>query len=392
MVVKPMIRNNICLNAHPEGCRENVRRQIAYVREQGEFAGPKNVVVIGASGGYGLASRIVAAFGAGAKTIGVSFETPAKGSRTASAGWYQDVAFREEAEKAGLVHRSFIGDAFSHGTKTQVIEAVKELMGQVDLLVYSLASAVRVDPDTGEMYRSALKPIGKRYESVTLDGKTGELKPAAIDPATDEEIDQTIRVMGGEDWNLWIDAFEDAGVLADGAVTLAYSYIGPDITFPLYRDGTIGRAKEHLEETARTLNRRMQERGGNAWVSVNKALVTRASSVIPAVPLYLAILYRVMKEKGLHEGTIEQMYRLLNERIYAQLGDGAVVPVDDEDRIRMDDWEMREDVQSEVQRAWDEVNGENLAELADLEGFQRDFLQMHGFDFASVDYEADIEV
>ncbi len=392
MIVKPMIRNNICMNAHPEGCAENVRRQIAYVRSQGAFEGPKNVVVIGASGGYGLSSRIAAAFGAGAKTIGVSFETPAKGSRTASAGWYQDLAFREEAEKAGLVHRSFIGDAFSHETKSQVVEAVKELMGKVDLVIYSLASGVRVDPDTGEMYRSSLKPIGKRYESVTLDGKTGELKPAAIDPATDEEIEQTVKVMGGEDWNLWIDAFEDAGILADDAITLAYSYIGPDITFPLYRDGTIGRAKEHLEETARTLDRRMRERGGHAWVSVNKALVTRASAVIPAVPLYLAILYRVMKEKGIHEGTIEQMYRMLNDRIYSQLGDGAAVPVDEEERIRMDDWEMREDIQREVRVAWDKVNEENLAKLADLEGFQRDFLQIHGFEFDSVDYEADIEV
>ncbi|MFW6229324.1 MAG: bifunctional NADH-specific enoyl-ACP reductase/trans-2-enoyl-CoA reductase, partial [Alkalispirochaeta sp.] len=235
MVVKPMIRNNICMNAHPVGCEENVRRQIEYVRSRGTFDGPKNVVVIGASGGYGLASRIVAAFGAGARTIGVSYETPAKGSRTGTAGWYQDRAFQTAADEAGLVHRSFIGDAFSHETKNQVIEAVRETMGHVDLLVYSLASAVRVDPDTGEMYRSALKPIGSRYESVTLDGKTGSLKPAAIDPATDEEIEQTVKVMGGEDWNLWVDAFEDAGVLADDAITLAYSYIGPDITFPLYR-------------------------------------------------------------------------------------------------------------------------------------------------------------
>jgi enoyl-[acyl-carrier protein] reductase/trans-2-enoyl-CoA reductase (NAD+) len=380
------------MNAHPVGCVENVRRQIEYVRSNGTFDGPKNVVVIGASGGYGLASRIVAAFGAGARTIGVSYETPAKGSRTGSAGWYQDRAFQEAADEAGLVHRSFIGDAFSHETKNQVIEAVREMMGSVDLLVYSLASGVRVDPDTGEMYRSALKPIGSRYESVTLDGKTGTLKPAAIDPATDEEIEQTIKVMGGEDWNLWVDAFEDAGVIADDAITLAYSYIGPDITFPLYRDGTIGRAKEHLEETARTLDRRMSEKGGHAWVSVNKALVTRASSVIPAVPLYLAILYRVMKEMELHEGTIEQMDRLLRERIYAQLDEGALVPVDEEDRIRMDDWEMRDDVQRKVRDAWDSVDESTIATLADLEGFQRDFLQIHGFGFDSVDYEQDVEV
>jgi enoyl-[acyl-carrier protein] reductase/trans-2-enoyl-CoA reductase (NAD+) len=392
MVIKPMIRNNICMNAHPVGCAVNVQRQIEYVRSQGTFDGPKNVVVIGASGGYGLASRITAAFGAGAATIGVSYESPAKGSRTGTAGWYQDLAFRAAAEEAGLVHRSFIGDAFSHETKDQVIGAVKELMGTVDLVVYSLASGVRVDPDTGEMYRSALKPIGTRYESVSLDGKTGTLRSAAIDPATDDEIEQTVKVMGGEDWNLWIDAFEDAGVLADDAVTLAYSYIGPDITFPLYRDGTIGRAKEHLEDTARTLDRRMQERGGRAWVSVNKALVTRASSVIPAVPLYLAILYRVMKDEHVHEGTIEQMDRLLRERIYSQFADGAAVPVDEAERIRMDDWEMREDIQKRVHEAWDNVTEDNIAELADLEGFQRDFLQIHGFGFDSVDYEADVEI
>jgi enoyl-[acyl-carrier protein] reductase/trans-2-enoyl-CoA reductase (NAD+) len=392
MVIKPMIRNNICMNAHPVGCAVNVQRQIDYVRSRGTFDGPKNVVVIGASGGYGLASRIAAAFGAGAATIGVSYESPAKGSRTGTAGWYQDLAFREAAEEAGLVHRSFIGDAFSHETKDQVISAVKELMGTADLVVYSLASGVRVDPDTGEMYRSALKPIGRRYESITLDGKTGTLKSAAIDPATDDEIEQTVKVMGGEDWNLWIDAFEDAGVLADNAVTLAYSYIGPDLTFPLYRDGTIGRAKEHLEETARTLDRRLQERGGRAWVSVNKALVTRASSVIPAVPLYLAIMYRVMKEHDVHEGTIEQMDRMLRERIYSQFTDGAAVPVDEAERIRMDDWEMREDIQKIVHEAWNNVNEENLAEHADLEGFQRDFLQIHGFGFDEVDYEADVEI
>ena len=393
MVIKPMIRNNICVNAHPEGCRGNVRRQIEFVQSRGSFEGPKNVVVIGASGGYGLSSRIVAAFGSGARTIGVSYETPAKGNRTATAGWYQDLAFQEAAEEAGLVHRSFIGDAFSHETKKQVVAAVKELMGKVDLVVYSLASAVRVDPDTGEMYRSSLKPIGQRYESLTLDGKTGTLKPATIDPATDAEIEQTIKVMGGEDWNLWIDAFEDAGVLSDDVVTVAYSYIGPDITYPLYHKGTIGRAKEHLEETARTLNRRFEERGGGrAWVSVNKALVTRASAVIPAVPLYLAILRRVMKGKQLHEGTIEQMDRLFRDRIYGQLADGAAVATDEEDRIRMDDWEMRDEVQDEVHAAWDRVSDDNISEIADPEGFQNDFLQIHGFGFDDVDYERDVEV
>jgi enoyl-[acyl-carrier protein] reductase / trans-2-enoyl-CoA reductase (NAD+) len=386
MVVKPMIRSNICMNAHPVGCERNVKQQIDYVKSRGSFEGPRNVLVIGASGGYGLASRITAAFGAGAATIGVSYETPAKGARTATAGWYQDLAFQRYADEAGLANRSFIGDAFSHEMKAQVIEAVREMMGSVDMVVYSLASAVRVDPDTGEMYRSALKPLGERYESVTLDGKTRELKPTAMDPATDEEIAQTVKVMGGEDWKLWIDALREAGVLADNAVTVAYSYIGPDITFALYRDGTIGKAKEHLEATAHELDAELAKTGGHAWVSVNKALVTRASAVIPGVSLYLAILYGVMKRKGLHEGTIEQMYRLFVDRIY---GTGAP-EVDAEGRIRVDDWEMRDDVQKEVHEIWDEVTEENLSEVADVEGFMADFLQIHGFGFDGVDYDADV--
>lgn len=389
MVVQPMIRGNICMNAHPVGCAENVRQQIAYVKAQGTFSGPKSVLVIGASGGYGLSSRIAAAFGAGAATIGVAYESAAKGSRTATAGWYLDRAFAEAADAAGLPNRSFIGDAFAHETKAQVIDAIREMTGQVDLVIYSLASGVRVDPDTGEMYRSALKPIGQRYESVTLDGKTGEIKPAAIDPATDDEIAQTIKVMGGEDWELWINALREAGVLAPNAITVAYSYIGPDITFPLYRDGTIGRAKEHLEETARRMDSIMAQHGGHAWVSVNKALVTRASSVIPAVPLYLAILYRVMKEKKIHEGTIEQMYRMFTDRMY---GPSANPELDSEARIRMDDWEMREDVQREVRAAWDQANEKNLRELGDIEGFQTEFLQLHGFGFPSVDYTADVPI
>lgn len=388
MVVKPMIRSNICMNAHPVGCDRNVETQIEYVKSQGTFDGPKNVLVIGASGGYGLASRITAAFGAGATTIGVSYETPAKGKRTATAGWYQDRAFARHADAAGLANRSFIGDAFSHNTKQQVIAAVREMMGTVDLVVYSLASAVRVDPDTGTMYRSALKPIGTRYEAMSLDGKTAELKPAAMEPATEDEIAQTVKVMGGEDWKLWIEVLRDAGVLADTAITVAYSYIGPDITFALYRDGTIGRAKEHLEETARELDAEMAPSGGHAWVSVNKALVTRASAVIPGVSLYLAILYGVMKEKGLHEGTIEQMYRLMTEHLYSD--DGPTT--DEEGRIRVDDWEMREDVQARVHEIWDTVTQENLTAVADVAGFQHDFLQIHGFGFDGVDYDADVEV
>lgn len=388
MIVKPMIRSNICMNAHPTGCERNVETQIEYVRSRGRFDGPKRVLVIGASGGYGLASRIVAAFGSGAATIGVSYESPAKGKRTATAGWYQDLAFRAFADAEGLPNRSFIGDAFAHETKAQVVDAVRELMGQVDLVVYSLASGVRVDPDSGEMYRSALKPIGRRYESVTLDGKTAELKPVAMEPASEEEIEQTRKVMGGEDWTLWITALRDAGVLAPDAVTMAYSYIGPDITFPLYRDGTIGRAKEHLEATAHELNRMLSPGGGHAWVSVNKALVTRASAVIPGVSPYLAVLYRVMKEKGLHEGTIEQMYRLFTTQLTRESGP----EVDTEGRIRVDDWEMREDVQAEVHELWEELTQENVREIADVDGFQHEFLQIHGFGFDGVDYEEDVEV
>ena len=256
------------------------------------------------------------------------------------------------------------------------------------MVVYSLASAVRVDPDTGEMYRSALKPVGQRYESVTLDGKTAELKPTAMDPATEDEIAQTVKVMGGEDWKLWIDALREAGVLADDAITVAYSYIGPDITFALYRDGTIGKAKEHLEATAHELDATLSRTGGHAWVSVNKALVTRASAVIPGVSLYLAVLYGVMKRKGIHEGTIEQMYRLFTDQLYG--GDGP--ETDSVGRIRLDDWEMREDVQEEVHRLWDQVNEENLTSIADVAGFQHEFLQIHGFDFDGVDYDADVEV
>lgn len=383
-----MIRNNICMNAHPLGCERHVRNQVEWVRSQPSFQGPKLALIIGASGGYGLASRIVAAFGAGAATIGVAYETPAKGARTASAGWYMDAAFTRLADEAGLPNRSFIADAFSHETKEHVVEAIREMGGAVDLIIYSLASGVRVDPDTGEMYRSVLKPIGRPYESVTLDGKSGTVKPASLDPATDEEIAETTKVMGGEDWKLWIEALKDAGVLSPTARTIAYSYIGPDITFPLYRDGTIGRAKEHLEATALTLDRELSPEGGRAWVSVNKALVTRASSVIPAVPLYLAILYRVMKEKGIHEGTIEQMYRMFADRLY---GDGPV-EVDGQGRIRVDDWEMREDVQREVRVLWDAIEDRPLGELADLDGFQDDFLNIHGFGFDGIDYGADIDV
>lgn len=387
MVIKPMIRNNICMNAHPEGARELVREQIRYVRSRPSFEGPKRVLVIGGSTGYGLATRIAATYGSGAGTLNVAYESPAKGNRTATVGWYNTEAFEEAAGSDGFVAESLFGDAFSHEMKEKAVELIKERFGTVDLVVYSLASGVRIDPDTGERYTSVLKPIGEAYAAKSIDAKQGEIKDVRVEPATEEEIERTVKVMGGEDWALWIDALRDAHVLADGAVTVAYSYIGPDITRPLYRDGTIGKAKEHLEATAKELSEKLKSKGGAAYVSINKAIVTRASAVIPVVSLYLSVLYRVMKEKGLHEGAIEQMYRLLRDRLYS---DGSV-PTDPEGRIRVDDWEMREDVQSEVSALWEEVDDENVERIADVEGMRTDFLQIHGFGFEDVDYEKDVE-
>jgi len=394
MVVEAMIRNNVCMNAHPTGCDRYVQEQIDYVKSAGPISGPVHALVIGSSAGYGLSSRIVAAFGAGAGTIGVAFETPAKGSRTASVGWYNDRAFLQavdawEPDGSGAgKHRTFLGDAFSHAMKRDVMAAIKEMFGTVDLVVYSLASGLRFDPDTGERYTSVLKPLERPYSSITLDGKTGTLVEASIEPATEEEAAATVKVMGGEDWELWIRALQEAGVLADGAKTVAYSYIGPEITFPLYRDGTIGRAKEHLEATAGKLTGMLAPQHGVAYVSVNKALVTRASSVIPAVPLYLAILYRVMKKKGIHEETIQQAYRLFGERLYT----GGAPLLDGDGRIRIDDWEMRADVQSEVLEAWNKVTPDNVGTLADIHGFQQAFLNIHGFGFEEIDYTVDVEV
>lgn len=387
MVIKPMIRNNICMNAHPEGARALVNEQIDYVRQQQAIDGPKRVLIIGGSTGYGLATRIAATYGSGAGTINVAYESPAKGSRTATIGWYNTRAFEERAKADGYVAESLFGDAFSHEMKTETIERIKERFGAVDLVVYSLASGVRVDPDTGERYTSVLKPIGESYESKSIDTKQGEIRDVSVEPATEDEIERTVKVMGGEDWQLWIDRLMDAGVLAEGAKTVAYSYIGPDLTRPLYRDGTIGRAKEHLEATATELSAKLRSINGDAFISVNKAIVTRASAVIPVVSLYLAILYRVMKREGIHEDAIEQMYRLLKDRLYG----GDKVPTDDEGRIRLDDWEMRNDIQEEVSRVWQEVNGENLEELADVEGLRTDFLQIHGFGFDNVDYDKDVE-
>ncbi|MDR2589258.1 MAG: trans-2-enoyl-CoA reductase family protein, partial [Spirochaetales bacterium] len=330
MVIKPMIRNSICLNAHPAGLRIYVQDGIDYIKKQKKFTGPKNVLIVGGSAGYGLATRIAAAFGAGAKTLSIAFEKPASDRRAATAGWYASEYFKTQAEAQGLFTENIYGDAFSREIKDEAIAAVKKHFGgKVDLLVYSLASGVRTDPRTGVVYRSVLKPIGAAYSAKSVNPLTGQLEEGSISPATEEEIEATIKVMGGEDWELWVDALLEAGVLSQGAVSLAYSYIGPDMTRAVYRDGTIGRAKEHIENSAKVLDKKLKSSlGGAAYISVNKALVTRASAVIPVVPLYLGILFKTMEKKGLQEDCIEQMYRLMTDRLYA----GGSVPTDAEGR------------------------------------------------------------
>lgn len=389
MIVKPKIINNVCLTSHPVGCAADVERQIAYVRKNGPLSNaPQNVLVIGSSTGYGLASRIVAAFGGGAKTIGVAFERAGSEKGPGTAGFYNTIAFDRLAKEAGLFSQSFNGDAFANDTKTAVLDAIRTHLGRVDLLVYSLASPVRTDPKDGVQYRSVLKPIGQDYVAKSIDPFKGEVKIATVSPATPEEVAATVKVMGGEDWQLWIEALSQAGLLAPGFRTVAYSYIGPEVTYPFYRSGTIGKAKEHLEGTVKALNQGpLAAVGGKAYVSVNKALVTRASSVIPAVSLYISLLYKVMKAKGIHEGCIEQIDRLFRDRLSA-----GTVPTDSQGLIRLDDWEMRPDVQAEITGLWDKVTAENLKEIADISGFEQDFLQLNGFAIPGVDYEADLSL
>lgn len=386
MIIKPKIRGFICITAHPDGCEANVRQQIDYVKSQPKLADPpKNVLVIGSSTGYGLASRIVPAFGGGAKTIGVFFEKPGTGKRTGTAGWYNSAAFEKIAKEDGLYARSFNGDAFSHEMKDQVVAAIREDLGQVDMVVYSLASPRRIDPDTGEDYRSCLKPIGQSYTQKNLDTDKAIVNEVTIEPASEQDIAHTIKVMGGEDWELWMNRLADAGVLAEGAKTVAYSYIGPELTHRIYTNGTIGKAKEDVEAAAARLNEKFGS--GSAWVSVNKALVTQASSAIPVVPLYISLLYKIMKEKGTHEGCIEQIQRLFANH----LSSGAAISTDEKGRIRIDDWEMREEVQREVERLWGEISTENLNEISDFAGYQSEFLRLFGFGIEGVDYEADTD-
>jgi enoyl-[acyl-carrier protein] reductase/trans-2-enoyl-CoA reductase (NAD+) len=379
------MRGFICLTAHPAGCEQNVKNQIAYVQSKGSIDGPKRVLVIGASTGFGLASRITSAFGSNAATLGVFFEkAPAEG-KTASPGWYNSAAFEKEATKAGLYAKSINGDAFSNEVKQQAIDLIKADMGQIDLVIYSLASPVRMHPGTGVLHRSTLKPIGGTFTNKTVDFHTGNVTQVSIEPANQEDIDNTVVVMGGEDWSMWMNALKDANVLAEGATTVAYSYIGPEVTEAVYRKGTIGQAKDHLEATAFEISKDLASLNGKAYVSVNKALVTQASSAIPVIPLYISLLYKIMKAEGIHEGCIEQIQRLYAQRLYT----GEAVPTDDKGRIRIDDWEMRDDVQSKVAALWKESTTESLPEIGDLAGYKQDFLNLFGFGFEGVDYLAD---
>ncbi|MBP6757816.1 MAG: trans-2-enoyl-CoA reductase family protein [Flavobacterium sp.] len=385
MIIEPRMRGFICLTAHPEGCEQNVKNQIEYVQSKGPIEGAKKVLVIGASTGFGLASRITSAFGSDAATIGVFFEKPPLEGKTASPGWYNSAAFEKEAHKAGLYAKSVNGDAFSNEVKKQTLDLIKADLGQVDLVIYSLASPVRLHPVTGVLHRSVLKPIGSTYTNKTVDFHTGLVSEISIEPCQENDIANTVAVMGGEDWAMWIDALKADNLLAPGATTVAYSYIGPSLTEAVYRKGTIGRAKDHLEATAFEITKSLADVQGKAFVSVNKALVTQASSAIPVIPLYISLLYKIMKEEGIHEGCIEQIQRLYQDRLFTN----EAVPVDDKGRIRIDDWEMREDVQEKVAALWKQATTESLSEIGDLEGYRNDFLNLFGFELEGVDYKAD---
>ncbi|MCI8442614.1 MAG: trans-2-enoyl-CoA reductase family protein [Provencibacterium sp.] len=382
MIIEPKIRGFICTTAHPEGCFENIRRQADYAKAH-PVKGARKALIIGASAGYGLASRICAAFGCGADTLGVIFDKPASGGRTASAGWYNTAAFERLAAKEGLYAATINGDAFSREVKEQALERIRRDMGKVDLVLYSLAAPRRTLPD-GTVCSSVLKTVGEAYTNRTIDLKRRELAEVSISPASEQEIADTVRVMGGEDWGDWIKALAEAGVLAENAITAAYSYIGPEMTHPIYMEGSIGRAKEDLYQTSRRIGESFPHL--RAYISVNKALVTQSSSAIPIVPLYISILYRVMKQMGLHEGCIEQMSRLFNERLYA-----PNLLLDERGCIRLDDWEMRPDVQAKVNEIWERIDNENLEQLADIDGYWEDFYQMFGFHIPGVDYEKEAD-
>ncbi len=388
MIVKPKIRGFICTTAHPDGCAAHVQEQIDYVKAQPKVAGPKNVLIIGASTGYGLASRIVPAFSSGANTLGIFFEKPGSEKRSGSAGWYNSAAFEAAATAEGLYAKSLNGDAFSHELKKQALEMIKADMGKIDLVVYSLASPRRTDPDSGETYKSVLKTTGGEFTNKNLNTDKGEVEMVTIGAAENDEVEQTVKVMGGDDWELWINALAEADLLADGVKTVAYSYIGPELTWPIYKDGSIGLAKKDVEAACARIDTKLTEKfnGGRAWVSVNKALVTQASSAIPVVPLYISILYKEMKALDIHEGCIEQIQRLFADRMYADK-----CAVDQEGRIRIDDLEMRADVQAAVAKSWDAITTESIAELSDFKGYKEEFLKLFGFGLDGVDYAAETD-
>ncbi|WP_299110884.1 enoyl-ACP reductase FabV [uncultured Winogradskyella sp.] len=386
MIIEPKTRGFICLTSHPKGCEQNVLNQIEYIKSKPTKNGPKNVLVIGASTGFGLASRITSAYGSNASTIGVFFEKPPTEGRPASPGWYNSAAFETQAHKDGLYAKSINGDAFSHEIKAQTLKLIKEDLGKIDVLIYSLASPVRTHPDTGNRFKSVLKPIGGTFTNNTVDFHTGVVKEISIEPSSGDDIDNTVAVMGGEDWQMWIDLLKSENVLSEDFKTVAYSYIGPSLTEAVYRKGTIGRAKDDLEATAFKITDALKDINGKGYVSVNKALVTQASSAIPVIPLYISLLYKVMKEEGIHEGCIEQIERLFNERLYAE-----DLQLDEAGRIRVDDWEMRDDIQAKVLELWKEATTETLPEIGDLEGYKTDFFNLFGFNVDGIDYDKDVD-
>jgi len=387
MIIKPKIRGFICTTTHPVGCAANVNQQIAYVKSKGKLThGPKKVLVIGASTGYGLASRINAAFGSDAATIGVFFEKPGTETKPGTAGWYNSAAFDKAAKAAGLYSKSVNGDAFSNECRQVVIDLIKKDLGQIDLVVYSLASPVRKMPDSGELVRSTLKPIGEPYKSVALDTNKDVLIEATVEPANEQEIADTIKVMGGQDWELWMKALADAGVLADNAQAVAYSYIGTELTWPIYWHGTLGKAKEDLDRAAHAIDKNLSAKEGHAYVAVLKSVVTQASSAIPVMPLYIAMSFKVMKEMGIHEGCIEQIQRLFATKLYAN----GQVETDDSNRLRLDDWELRPEVQNACQAIWEKVTDDTIYDVTDYQGYKDEFLRLFGFGITGVDYDADV--
>lgn len=388
MIIKPKVRGFVCVTAHPEGCAAHGQEWIDYVKAQVPIAGgPKKVLVLGASTGYGLASRITAAFGSRAATMGVFFERPSEEGRPATPGWYNTIGFTRAARAAGLYARNFMGDAFTHEMKAQVVDAIKADLGQVDLVVYSLAAPRRTHPTTGVVHKSCLKPVGTSYTNKTVDTDKGIVSDVTIEPANEAEVADTIAVMGGEDWEMWMNALRDANLLAPGAQSVAYSYIGPEVTWAIYKNGTIGLAKNDLERAAKAIDAQLKPSGGRAFISVNKALVTQASSAIPVVPLYISMLYKIMKAAGTHEGCIEQIYRLFSTQMY----NGKTPDFDEAGRVRVDDWEMRPEIQAGVVKIWPTVTTENLAALTDIAGYREEFLKLFGFGLKGIDYEAETE-